>query len=379
MKNIKFPFYFILIMLLFLGGHIKSANKTKNTVVSIRGEKFYINDNVTLEGITYEGVSMEGLLPNARMVQGVFDDSNPETRHLWKYPDTGEWDAQRNTNEFVAAMPEWRAHGLLSFSLNLQGGSPHGYSQKQPWDNSAFTSDGSLKEDYIKRVEIILDKADDLQMVVILGLFYFGQDERLIDEKAVVNAVNNTMDWLFLHNYKNVLVEINNECNAPKYDHEILKPERVHELIELAKGKEKGGYRYYVSTSYGGNAIPSEKVVKLSDYILLHGNGVNNPTRITDMVNISRGLKEYRPMPIIFNEDDHYNFDEPVNNMTNALKARASWGYFDFRGIKGQRGSEIDEPFEDGYQSVPVDWKISSERKKSFFEFLAEISGLKND
>jgi hypothetical protein len=33
------------------------------------------------------------------------------------------------------------------------------------------------------------------------------------------------------------------------------------------------------------------------------------------------------------------------------------------------------ESFENGYQSVPVDWGISSERKKQFFNLLKEITG----
>ena len=33
-------------------------------------------------------------------------------------------------------------------------------------------------------------------MVVILGIFYFGQDERVRDEAAVVRAVDATVDWL---------------------------------------------------------------------------------------------------------------------------------------------------------------------------------------
>jgi hypothetical protein len=81
-------------------------------------------------------------------------------------------------------MPDWRAHGLLAFTLCLQGGSPQGYSNKQPWHNSAFESDGSLRPDYMARAERILRRADELGMVVILGCYYFGQDERLKDEAA---------------------------------------------------------------------------------------------------------------------------------------------------------------------------------------------------
>ncbi len=84
------------------------------------------------------------------------------------------------------------------------------------------------------RLERILDRADELGMVAILGIFYFGQDQRLDDEAAVKRAVDNTVDWVFDRGYTNVLIEINNECNV-RYDHAILQPERVHELIEQVK------------------------------------------------------------------------------------------------------------------------------------------------
>ena len=40
----------------------------------------------------------------------------------------------------------------------MQGGSPMGYSKEQPWHNSAFASDGSLRPDYMKRLKKILDR-----------------------------------------------------------------------------------------------------------------------------------------------------------------------------------------------------------------------------
>ena len=117
------------------------------TTVTIVGEDFHFNGKPTLEGKTWRGYRVEGLLPNARMVQGVFDDLNPQTRGRWAYPDTKAWDPERNTREFVAAMSEWRKRGLLAFSLNLQGGSPEGISTNPPWHNSAFEPDGSLRPD----------------------------------------------------------------------------------------------------------------------------------------------------------------------------------------------------------------------------------------
>jgi hypothetical protein len=299
------------------------------------------------------------------MVQGIFDDLNPETAGKWKYPDTGKWDAERNTREFLAAMPLWRKHGLLALTLNLQGGSPQGYSNEQPWHNSAIEADGSLRRDYLQRLERLLDRADELGMVVILGIFYFGQDERLQDEAAVIKALDNAVDWLQAQGYRHVMIEVNNECNV-RYDHAILRPERVHELIARVKRRTKQT-PLLVGTSYGGNTIPRPNVVQASDFLLLHGNGVSKPERIAEMVRQTRQVDGYRPMPILFNEDDHFDFDKPQNNFAAAVSEYASWGYFDFR-MKG-------EGFDEGYQSVPVSWGLSSARKRGFFRLLSEITG----
>jgi hypothetical protein len=340
-----------------------AAAPPRKTAVGIRGDAFLINGEPTYKGRTWNGKKVEGLLMNSRMVQGTFDDLNPETVGKWAYPDTKKWDADRNTREFVAAMPEWRKQGLLAVTLNLQGGSPQGYSKDQPWHNSAFTADGGLRPEYMNRLQLILDKADDLGMVVILGLFYFGQDERLTDEDAVKRGVENALDWLHEKGYRNVLVEINNECNV-RYDHAILKPERVHELIDRAK-QHRG--KFLAGTSYGGGVVPKENVVKASDFLLMHGNGVGQPERIAEMVRQARRVPGYRPMPILFNEDDHFDFDRPQNNFVAAVGEYASWGYFDFR-MAG-------EGFDDGYQSVPVNWGISSPRKKGFFDLCRAITG----
>ena len=347
----------------------ESGSISRKTSVSISGEKILINKVPTLKGVTWNGINMEGLLPNARMVQGIYDDLNPETVSMWKYPDTGEWDADRNTSEFVEAMPEWMKHGLLGFTINLQGGSPQGYSKNQPWHNSAIDSTGKLREDYMQRLEWIMDRSDELGMVTILGLFYFGQDQRLMDDEAARNAVHNTIDWLIDRGYTNVLIEIANECNNQKYDLSIIKQDNVDQLIRLAQeySSEKG-YRYPVSVSFNGNTLPPASVVEVSDFILIHGNGVKQPERITEMVELIRAMPEYRPMPIIFNEDDHYEYEAENNNMLAAFRAGASWGYFDFR--------RDGEGFEAGYQSVPVDWGLGHERKQEFFGKLKEISGI---
>src|SRR6185295_12511013 len=201
---------------------------------------------------------------------------------------------------------------------------------KQPWHNSAINADGSLRPDYLARTAKILDRANELGMVVILGIFYFGQDERVTDEAAVVRAVDATVDWLLQRGDRHVLLEINNESNV-KYDHAILRPDRVHELIARVRDRTKDGRRFLVGTSYGGGRIPDDSVVKVSDFILIHGNGVSDPAKISEMVKKTRALAAWRPMPIVFNEDDHFDFDKPMNNFVAVVRAGASWGYFDYR------------------------------------------------
>ena len=215
---------------------------------------------------------------------GIFDDLNPDTVAQWAYPDTGKWDPERNTNQFIAAMPEWRKHGLLAFTINLQGGSPYGYSKQQPWENSAFASDGTLRPAYAARLERILNRADQLGMVAIVGYFYAGQDTRLRDEAAVIRATDNATRFLLDHGWRNVLVEIDNECDVG-FHRAILKPERVSELIARVKAMHRHGRRLLVSASFRGAAIPTESVVRSADFLLLHGNGVTKPAQIADMSN----------------------------------------------------------------------------------------------
>ncbi len=344
---------------------------TSRTIIDIDGDGFRINGELTYRGRWYNDRKVEGLLFNSRMVQGVFDDLNPETRMLWDYPN-GPWDPDRNTDEFVAAMPLWRRAGLLSFTINLQGGSPQGYSREQPWHNSAFAADGSLRQAYMDRLARILDAAVDLAMAPIVGYFYFGQDQRLVDEASVIHATENATDWLLERGYANVLVEIGNEVDNEKYDHAILKADRCHELIELVKARSATKVatpagRLLVSASLCGGVVPPENIVRASDYLLLHGNGVAEPDRIRRMVDATRSTAGYNGQPILFNEDDHFDFDAEDNNMLAALDRYAGWGYFDYR-MTG-------EGYEEGYQSVPVNWGLSSERKRGFFGLLAEVTG----
>jgi hypothetical protein len=84
------------------------------------------------------------------------------------------------------------------------------------------------------------------------------------------------------------------------------------------------------------------------------------------MIEQTRRVPGYRPMPILFNEDDHEGFDRPANNCSAAVAGHVSWGWFDSR--------RTGEGLAEGYQSPPVNWGISSPRKRAFFDYLGAIT-----
>jgi hypothetical protein len=364
-----------------------------STKVTIEGEKFLINGVPTYPGRDFEGKPVEGLLFNTRMVQAIFDDENAESAKQWAYPDTGKWDADRNLSEFLAQLPTYYDHGIRAITLNLQGGMPiTGTENVQPWLNSALTPQGELKPAYFARLEKILRACDEIGMVVILGYYYFGQDENMADEAAVIRGVDNVTDWLLDSGLENVLVEVNNECDVPLYEHEILTPKRVHELMERVKSRTRNGRRLLVSTSFTNwpfreraglplsgtpqdsaelnNAFiatlgktPVEAVMDAADFILFHTNGLDpeGTDKIIRVVKDTEGLKA-NPRPLCINEDSTI-----VGNMDAALAHYVPWGYYD----QGKNN------YRDGYQSPPVNWGLSTPEKQSFFGRVAEITGVK--
>jgi hypothetical protein len=360
----------------------------RKTTVSIEGDDFLINGRPSYEGRTWEGHRIEGLLLNSRMVQGIFDDECRQTRHLWAYPDTGKWEPERNTREFVEAMPEWRAHGLLSFTINLQGGG-HIYLKPYPYDlyvNSAYTPDGALKPAYMARLGAILDRADELGMAPVLSLSYFGVDRRYIEGPDAVRFMcDGVVDWLAEAGYRNVLLEITNEkmAIATKTD-EVSVFELIDRVRQRWAERRPDDPQLLVSTSHGGGgAIPSRPLLRVADFVLLHGNG-QSPESHVRMIEVTRKLiDEIRgspdALPIVFNEAGPWWDVESMNDWMRAFREcvarHVSWGYFDQGTGEIHDEKRIDEVYVTGYQTPPVNWGINTPEKQRFFAELKEITG----
>ncbi len=356
----------------------------QRTVIGIRGSLFTINGQITYTpeaGFPHANTNLAGTLLNVRAVQAIFDDANYPRKgtrsdpyssntmgQVWfEYPD-GKWDPERQTAEFVAALPEWRRCGLLAFTVNLQGGGPTdgNYGENtpsQPHVNSAFDAQGALKSAYARRLEKVIAAADRLGMVAIVGLFYQGQDERIDvtpDGRFVKRAIENAIGFLKSLPYRNVLIEINNEVSAGGYSHAILQPDGVVEAILLAKQVAAG--QFPVSTSWAGGIQArsgrAEAAVRAMDYILIHTNG-RTPEQVHETIATSRRLAGY-DRPLLINEDGVSTF-----NLQAAVDERVGWGYYD-QGWNNYR---------DGFQSPPTNWTINTPLKWLFFEQVAQLTG----
>ncbi len=359
------------------------------TEVTIVGEEFLLDGRPTYAGRRFEGRSVQGLLFNVRAVQATFDDANPETRPHWAYPDTGAWDAERNLAEFCAALPSWRDHGVLAFTVNVQGGGPL-YSEEiyTRYDNDGYTAGGTLKPAYADRLARVLAQADELGMVAIVGLFYAEFLRRMPGEQSIRRAAHGALEFLAGTRRRNLLVEVANEADvcARRSGHQLFLPERVHELIRELRAEHPG---FLYSCSLGGanpgrgHGMPPASLVEASDWVLLHGNGARAAT-LQAAIRAVRAMAAHQasPKPIMINEDS-----PGIPNLEAAWRERASWGYFD-QGYGGPaawggdayvdyRSRPREARYEDlsGFQTPPVNWGINTDLKRAFFGRVAEITG----
>jgi len=349
-----------------------------STVLSIRGESFHLNGRPTYAGRSHHGRLVEGRLFCVRAVQATFDDENwPAIKSYdvgagvrsFAYPDTQKWDAERNVDEFCAALPEWKAHGISAVVLSFQGGRPMLNVWKmrcdaQPWINVGFEPDGRLKPAYARRMERCIAALDQLGMVAVVSFFYFGQTARLQDDDAIAHAIREGTEFLAGLNRKNIIIEIANEVALDWQSYHYLQfrslaLENVHHHVRFAQ--ELCGRSMPVTASLLASQLPTGDLVRTSDLILPHGNdlGPEGHVRKTQLI---RAMPEFieNPKPIFFNEA---SADLP--DFQAALESRASWGYYD-HGVND---------YVNGFQAPPVNWSISTCAKRAYFERVRDITG----
>jgi len=231
------------------------VSATSKTWLALQDRRWYLSG-----AITFPGAPAEGLLMNVRMVNANFEDRNDATRPQG-------FDADKNTDAFIARIPDYVAHGVRAFTLCLQGGMP-GYEKAL---NSAFEPDGSLRPDSLARVRRVIKAADAAGAAVILGCYYQRQDQVLRDEAAVRTGVANVARWVRQCGFAHVALEIANEYPHGGFDHKSLRtPQGEAELIRCARQAAPG---LLVSASGVGDGRCHKEVCEAADFILIHFNG----------------------------------------------------------------------------------------------------------
>jgi hypothetical protein len=303
-----------------------SATETEIATGEILGppfeaRKFYVRSAGGPWQPTYAAglPAARGKLMNVRAANAIFDDEN-------RIDD----DPAANTAEFIRHLDEYRARGVMAFTVSLQGGFP-GYEGALA---SAFRPDGTLKQAWLDRAAQVIEAADARGQIVILTLFYQRQDEVLAGDEAVRTAVRNAADWLIAQGYRNVIVEIANEYDSPLYNQPLIERnlavDGVAELITLAKGRFAGlDYRLPVSVSTRDLDF-SGPLREAADLALIHGN-LTGPAE--DGAAVAALVADATVHgPVVMNEDfngfdaTRFSLDRSRETATNVFEAGGSWG-----------------------------------------------------
>lgn len=310
--NLQYILHSLIVLLMILMAPGCNNNKDFRTTVSIIGDKWYFNDQVI-----NPGSPAEGLLMNVRMVNTVFEDRGPELAKR-----TDDFDPDANTESFIEKIPDYVSSGVNAFTISLQGGMP-GY---EGAINTAFNADGSLREDYLQRVERVIRASDENNAAIILSLFYQRQhshDSALTGKTSVINALENSVNWITENGYTNVVLEVSNEYRHGGFrnwpDGEWLMSEAGQ--VELIRRAKQLNPELLVSTSGMGNGRYHEDLARAADFILIHFNTTSldlYESRIED-------VKKYGK-PIVCNEDDKLG-PEGAAAQAIAVMNGSSWGY----------------------------------------------------
>lgn len=324
-------------------------SKTKYQII---GQDFYINGAKTYSELPEGNPNAQGLLMNARFIQGVFNDVNPAHRTL--YDRFGKkWDPDRNTQELCEALPQWYKVGLRAFTVGLQAGGPiYSYTDWAELETAAFSRDGKvLNPDTWRRTAQIIKAADEIGMLVILSFFYQGQMGYFEDDAAVLEASKTVCRALKELDYDNVIIEIANEYDSLNFH----SPETaLHKHQNMAAWIRK--VRQWTDGRWAIGCSPAfrydRRVVSASDVVLLHG----NKTRRQELHNMFRAVRRWAPdKPIVVNEDSPL-----FTQLEVAVQDHCSWGYYNTM----------------TKQEPPCDWGITEGEDKYFAYRMAKLLGI---
>jgi hypothetical protein len=319
------------------------------TKITIDKNDFFINGKKVYSDLKNSKKESQGLLMNARFIQGIFDDKADPTR--FERFGFGKWDADAQTDRLIAALPQWYHYGLRAFTVGIQGGGPCFTLDNKSIDNNPFGEDGlNFDPAYAERLDRLIKASDAIGMVVIVSILYGAQSRRIKDGKGIRNAVIRASRWLKDQSYSNVLIEVANEMDVNQFEnHKIVyEAEGASALVDLAK-YESGGIPVGCSPK-GGSRY--RELAEVSDYVILHGNECSRQS----FYNMIQEVRTWCPdKPILCNEDS-----QAVSQLKVSEKTHTSWGYY----------NNLTK------QEPPTDWSVQPGEDAFFVMRMAEMLGI---
>ena len=287
-----------------LGKHYDPrAFYTRNTAPSGPGEAW----QKTYSGPAYRHEA-QGKLMNIRLANALFLDE-------WMHERA--FDPEFNTDAVIQALDFYKSHGVLMVNVSLQGAqagydkSVNGIDRENAYRLgpgrgayvSAFQPDGSLKPDWLARLERLLLAADQRGMFVNLMYFYHGQSGQFRSTAAIHNAAANITDWLIAHNFRNVIVDVANEYDlpGPQWDFKGYIPQNIIPLIDDVRERFKhASFTLPIGVSSDGRMRYPQSLQGQVDLLLIHGDGRDpreKARRVAELKDAQR--------PVLMTEDDN--------------------------------------------------------------------------
>lgn len=256
-------------------------------------DRFYVRSGPSSTwDLSYGGSAyrrkVKGSLALVRVAQGLFDDEWMRER---------DFDPDANTDGLIDQLDTYKRHGVGGIVVGLQGSNPfysveaNGVGRGSSADLgekagalvSAYRRDGSLKEDWLLRLDRLIEAADKRGLVVCLILFQQDQDEALESTRAIANAASNIARHLIETDARNVIVDVADAWDEPegRWDHRRFIPRYVESLIRTVRDEfQHASFSLPIGASSGSGMLYPLSLAQLCDVVLLQGNGRSAPDKL---------------------------------------------------------------------------------------------------
>lgn len=272
-------------------------------------DRFYVRSGFgaswkqTYDGGRYRR-KVRGSVAMVRVTQALFADEWLRERRF---------DPGANTDRLIEQLDFYKRHGVGGIVVSLQGADP-GYAsevngvargpsadlgEKSGALVSAYRSDGSLKADWMVRLDRLIQAADRRGLIVCLVLFQQDQDEVLYSPQAILEAARNITRHLIERNARNVIVDVADAWDEPegRWDHRRFIPRYVENLIRAAREQfQDADFSLPIGASSGARMMYPISLAQVCDVVLLQGDGRS----AADKLARARQFKQYgRPVLMV--------------------------------------------------------------------------------